>query len=159
MDALKLYIHELIFMISLLQPSEGESFFFPGNVFSMNIVMMDLVWLSEINIRLVGGQTPFEGRVEVLYNGSWGTVCDDFFNPRDGIVVCRELGYTGVLDVFTTGHMFNTMHPPNIWLDNVHCQGNESDLFQCEHDGVGVHNCDHNEDVGVKCGKSISPND
>ena len=41
-----------------------------------------------------------------------------------------------------------------ILLDDVQCTGNEDNLSQCPHIGIGNHNCVHSEDAGVRCGKS-----
>ena len=38
-----------------------------------------------------------------------------------------------------------------IYFDNVECTGTETQLSQCIHNGVGVHNCGHYEDAGVIC--------
>ena len=38
-----------------------------------------------------------------------------------------------------------------IFLDNVGCIGSESTLLNCVHNGIGVHNCRHTDDVLVRC--------
>ena len=47
-------------------------------------------------LRLVGGSSVNEGRLEVYRFGRWGTVCSHQFDARDADVACRELGYYGV---------------------------------------------------------------
>jgi len=43
-------------------------------------------------VRLAGSELPYEGRLEVYYNGTWGTVCDDSFDNVDATVACKIFG-------------------------------------------------------------------
>ena len=49
-------------------------------------------FFAESEVRLVGGSTAQEGRLEIYHDGQWGTVCDDSFTVENGNVVCRQLG-------------------------------------------------------------------
>ena len=100
-------------------------------------------------IRLVNGSSSMEGRVEIQYNGTWGTICDDLWNLNAARVVCRMLGFTDASHAWNESH-FGKGHG-RIWLDEVFCTGNEGSIYECSHSGWSVHNCRHTEDVGVTC--------
>ena len=104
----------------------------------------------EGDIRLVGGNSELEGRVELLLNGQWGTVCDDDWDARDAQVVCRQAGHSDSgAQAFIRARFGEGTGP--IWLDQVQCSGTEDRLSQCSSRPVGQHDCLHIEDASVRC--------
>ena len=119
-------------------------------------------------LRLAGGSTSSEGRVEICYRNHWGTVCDDNWDNTNAQVVCRQLGLNATGFYITTETNMSFMlwfligavayssayfgqGYGGIFLDNVICFGVESMLVDCIRSSIGVHNCQHNDDAGVKC--------
>ena len=100
-----------------------------------------------IIVRLVDGSSYNEGRLEVYYNGIWGTVCNDGWDDKYASLVCAQLGYgsSGKLSYFGAGR-------GNVLLENVLCSINDTVLASCGHYGVAITiRCHHTKDVGVKC--------
>eukprot|EP00057_Strongylocentrotus_purpuratus_P026178 XP_011680652.1 PREDICTED: deleted in malignant brain tumors 1 protein-like [Strongylocentrotus purpuratus] len=110
----------------------------------------------DLEVRLVGGDTPREGRVEVLFNNTWVTICDDNWDLNDANVVCRMLGYeraesSACCSAFGEG-------AGDIVFDDLECDGSEVNIGHCPRNKLGLHDCTHAEDVGVKCfGPGLEP--
>ena len=58
------------------------------HIFTMHAVCNDG------DLRLMNGSSSSEGRVEICYNNTFGSICDDQWGPLDAKVVCRQLGFS-----------------------------------------------------------------
>ena len=104
----------------------------------------------EGTVRLVGGATPLEGRVEIFLLGQWGTVCDNYWDLADATVVCHQLGYLIAIGAPRSA-IFGPGNGP-VWYSNVRCAGTEQNLTECTHSNYYSGSaCPHSRDAGVVC--------
>ena len=121
-------------------------------LFSFISLISNFVYNIDLSVRLVGGSSLNEGRVEVNNNGEWGTVCDDGWDDTDAGVVCRQLGF-GSSGTAIGSASFGQGSGP-ILLSSIACSGIEPSIINCAHLGLNItSSCSHSEDSGVICGE------
>ena len=97
----------------------------------------------------MNGPNPQEGRIEVCFNNTYGSICHDLWNENDAQVACRDLGFNSENTSALLNAFYNSSSGP-IYLDNVQCTGNEESLEFCELSRE-IDGCTHSEDAGVSC--------
>ncbi|XP_006819175.1 scavenger receptor cysteine-rich domain superfamily protein-like [Saccoglossus kowalevskii] len=108
--------------------------------------------MSTFDVRLVGGSTANEGRLEVSLEDIWGTVCHTYgFGHEEAVVVCKELGFGYSSPQVVYARTDFGVGTADILMQSVNCHGNETSLAQCDHNGWGFTSCQHSTDVGLIC--------
>ncbi|XP_069735214.1 scavenger receptor cysteine-rich type 1 protein M130-like [Phaenicophaeus curvirostris] len=105
---------------------------------------------SSASLRLVGGESRCDGRVEIFQHGTWGRVLDDQWDEQEASVVCRQLRCGKAEKAYNPPKLERGTGP--VGLRGVRCAGHEANLTLCNTSvpestlAAGVA-----EDVGVVC--------
>ena len=110
---------------------------------------------TERAVRLVGGDSLLEGRVEIFLLGQWRTVCDYNWDFADATVVCRQLGYPRAIEALRYA-AFGAGSGPS-WYTNLYCTGTEHNLTECSKSTSNFGSaCFHSRDAGAVCSSKCS---
>ena len=103
------------------------------------------------NVRISGGVTPCDGRVEVRgQGGSWSAVCDDGWDYRDASVICHFVG-CGMLHEVTQKGLYSSPSSPTT-PTSYECNGNEQSLVTCQQTPVrNLSLCGYRNQAGLRC--------
>ena len=107
------------------------------------------------NVRLVDGQHPAEGRVEI-YNpntGAFGAIRSYGWDLYDAKVVCNMLGYPYALYARTNSHGIYGYGPWYTVANYFRCAGTESSIYNCTFQDYNYHRTDT---VGISCGGTVT---
>ncbi|GAA6110577.1 lysyl oxidase homolog 3B isoform X4 [Tachysurus ichikawai] len=86
-----------------------------------------------LQVRLVGGRSEYEGKVEVWVGQRWGSVCSEGWTTREAMVACRQLGLGFSMHAITETWYWDGSNVTNMVMSGVKCTGNELSLSQCQH--------------------------
>ncbi|XP_053313970.1 lysyl oxidase homolog 3 isoform X2 [Spea bombifrons] len=112
---------------------------------------------SALQIRIVGGRTQFEGRVEVKLGASWGYLCSDGWTTKEAMVACRQLGLGYSLHAVTETWYWDASNATEMVLSGVRCTGSEMSLQHCtRHKTVSCKNTGTRHAAGVICSETAS---
>lgn len=96
------------------------------------------------DVRLKERDVFWIGVLEIRGDGIWKPVCPTYWSSLDSKAACRSMGFSDVMQD-------DSIETKRIILDDVRCNGDEDDIFDCSHLPLFQHNCRHYEDAGVTC--------
>uniref|UniRef100_A0A8C0Y292 SRCR domain-containing protein n=1 Tax=Cyprinus carpio carpio TaxID=630221 RepID=A0A8C0Y292_CYPCA len=103
-------------------------------------------------VRLVGG-SRCSGRLEILHDQTWMSVCDAVFDQQDAEVVCRELDCGAPVQVL--GAAAFGKGDTQMWTQEIQCRGNESQIHLCPTSTSHENNCSHDSNIGLVCADNM----
>lgn len=108
-----------------------------------------------VPVRLLGGKTTNEGRLQVRIDGRWGTVCDYRWTMINAALVCHQLGLVLNPDDWFVerSQIPNAGTTEDVILSNVECNEFDTDITKCKAETFDnfENSCTHAQDVGIKC--------
>ncbi|NXM76594.1 WC11 protein, partial [Serilophus lunatus] len=100
-------------------------------------------------LRLVNGN-DCAGRVEVFYNGTWGSICSNRMSQVTAITVCKHLN-CGDGGEIAADFKYGRGSGPT-WLDHIECTEQHSSLWQCQSDAWDPQSCNTRaEETHISC--------
>ena len=107
------------------------------------------------NIRLTGGSTPYEGRVELFVDGQWGTVCSmEEVTTAEAETLCNSLGF-GPPQSVVSGSLYGDDTDIPITVTSLVCQGTQDDFTECTLRNQPS-SCTHDNDIGLICSRKLT---
>ena len=101
------------------------------------------------NVRLTGGSSIYEGRVEVFVNGQWGTVCGDGIDTNEAETLCQSLGF-GPYQSFTSGTTFGDSTDIPLVISDLMCSDYYDHFMKCTFNQSSPM-CSPQSNLGLKC--------
>ncbi|XP_066146694.1 protein bark beetle [Euwallacea fornicatus] len=150
-DSIKFTIKE-----NVVHPPENGSYETEAMILESETEVVQLE--PKVPIRLLGGSTETEGRLQVKINNQWGTVCNYGWTILNAAMVCQQLGY--VLNpndwYIERNEIPDAGKTEPVVLSNVDCQDYDFDIIKCKAETMSdfTNSCEHENDVGLRCYKT-----
>lgn len=135
----------------------GDNFMDAENIDMETEMIIDVEETPKVPVRLLGGSTEHEGRLQIYLDNKWGTVCDYGWTIIDAALVCHQLG----LALNPSDWRMQRSEVPDagtaddVILSNVRCTEQDIDITQCRAEratqGEFANSCTHEQDVGIRC--------